>query len=119
MIPNVIQDHSAVAHQFLATRGVATRLAFVAIFVNSTLIFIKHVIGFCFISDKPTRRRTQRRLERIARYIFERADPKVTVRSGFILGGDVTVPYRDVEAIINQIYENRSTVNAFDTSSHN
>jgi hypothetical protein len=41
MIRNVLQDHSAVAHQFLATRGVATCLAFVVTFVNSTLIFIE------------------------------------------------------------------------------
>ena len=57
-------------------------------------------------------RGTQRRLERIARHIFERAGPAATIKSIFILGGDVTNEYGNVETIINRIYENRSTINA-------
>ena len=65
-----------------------------------------------FISEKTTIRGTQRRLERIARHIFQRAGPSATIKSVLIFGGDVTVSYRDVETVINQIYENRSTMNA-------
>jgi hypothetical protein len=54
----------------------------------------------------------QRRLECIARNIFERAGPTATIKSVFILGGDVTNEYRDVETIINRIHEYRSAINA-------
>ncbi|CAM4840602.1 unnamed protein product [Rotaria magnacalcarata] len=108
MIQNVLQGHSAISSGYLATRGVATCIAVIATFVNSTSTFIEHISAEKLFADMPTINGTQRRLERIVRHIFQRAGAAAVVRSALLLGGCTATSYTtNIRAIKSRVTDSQ------------
>ncbi|CAF3465163.1 unnamed protein product [Rotaria sp. Silwood1] len=112
MIANILQEHSATSYGYLATRGVATCVAVIVIFVNSTMIFIEYISAERLFRDMPTVNGTQRRLELIVRHIFQRVGSTAVIRSVLLLGGVVQSSYEALELIINILCHRRATIHA-------
>lgn len=112
MIQNVLQDHSGASYDYLATRGVATCVAVILTFVNSTMIFIEHISADYLFRDMPTINGTQRRLELIVRHISQRAGPTAVIRSVLLLGGVVESSYEALELVVNTLRYRRATIHA-------
>jgi uncharacterized membrane protein len=107
---------SDTAECFLGTRGVASCVAIIVIFVILTTIFIEHLSAHDLFKYKPTIKGMQRRLTRVIGHVFLRAGSTTIIRSVMLLGGLQQVNgkskslYAALEKTITQLYHSRTTM---------